>query len=93
MAAAETVGDQQRILRRGARRGQQVELGHLHRQLEMFGLVTEGAGHATTARIDHLDFEPGNQGQYLLQCRHGCKCLLVAMPVYQRPFSRQRLEF
>ena len=84
LATAGAVGDQQRRRIGRAHRRQQRELGHRHRDLEMFGLVAEGAGHAAAARLDGLDLEVGDARQQRRYGREGAVRLLVAVAVDQR---------
>ena len=54
VAAAGAVGDDQRVGRGLAHRGQQVRFAHLHRHLVVLGLVAEAARHAAAGRFDRV---------------------------------------
>src|SRR5260221_2779267 len=91
MATAGAVGDEERVLARGADLGKQCELGHFHRDRVLPGLVAEAAGHAAAGGLDRLDLQLRNQGQRPLHTGHRAESLLVARAVAgRRLFGRWR---
>src|SRR5213596_841483 len=92
MAATGAVGDEQRVLARGADLGKQCELGHFHRDRVVPGLVAEAAGHAAAGGLDRLDFQLRDERKRLPHRRHRAEGLLVAMAVQERALLGERLE-
>ena len=72
---------------------QQRQLGHLHRDVVVLGLVAEAAGHAAAARLDRLDLRARARASAPSRtARHRAERLLVAVAVQQRFLLRQRLQ-
>ena len=79
--AAGAVSNQKGVLGRGADRGKQIQLRHLHRQLVVLGLVAEGAGHAAATGLDDVGLEPGNPVKHARGGIEGAESLLMAVSV------------
>src|SRR5690242_21503154 len=69
MPAANTGSCYQNIFRLLSNSRKQHQLSYLHRELEMFFLVTKRPGHTTTTRRDQVDFVATKLCQYLLHGR------------------------
>src|SRR5437773_1855406 len=70
--------------------GQKAQLGHLHRDRVVLGLVAEAACHAAAARFDRLDPQLRDQLQHPHHRGHGVERFLMAMAVQQRLFRQRR---
>jgi len=91
MAAAGTVGDEQRILgRERTLEGARARPSSSRRVVP--GLVAEISRHSAARRFDRLDFQLRNERQRPLDRGHGAEGLLVAMAVQERALLGERLE-
>src|SRR6185503_13170982 len=83
LAAAEAVGNDERVTLRLAYSRQQYPLTDGHRDVVFILLKAKGAGQTAAARIEQLSFKP-HLFKELLLVFHSEKRLLVAVAVQQR---------
>ena len=76
----------------GAHGGEELEFGHLHRDIVVLGVETERTGHAAAARLNRLHLQIRNQPQHPLHRTHDAEGLLMTMAVQQYPRRIHRIQ-